>query len=166
MMILAFHRGVKGLRLYLVQHAEAKREEEDPSRPLTDRGRGEAIRVARHVAGIGVRIERIVHSGKLRALQTAEIMAEHLKPLRGIEKVGGLDPQADPRILAERLKTVDEDIMVVGHLPHLSRLTGLLLTGDSSIEPVRFRTAGIVCLERGEGGKWGLLWALRPEEIP
>ncbi|MBS7638628.1 phosphohistidine phosphatase SixA [Candidatus Bathyarchaeota archaeon] len=154
------------MRLYLVQHAEAKREEEDPSRPLTDRGRREAIKVASYAARIGVRIEKIIHSGKLRALQTAEIMAEHLNPPGGIGKAEGLDPQADPKVFSERLKALNEDIMVVGHLPHLSRLASLLLTGDPSIEPVRFRQAGIVCLERDDRGKWSLIWALRPEEIP
>lgn len=71
------------MRFYLVQHAEAKREEEDPSRPLTDRGRKESIKVASYAARIGVRIEKIIHSGKLRALQTAEIMTEHLNPPGG-----------------------------------------------------------------------------------
>lgn len=158
--------GDGGLRLYLVQHAEAKREEEDPARPLTIRGREEAFKVARHAARIGVRVEKILHSGRLRALQTAEIMGEELNPSGGIEQAEGLDPLADPKIFAERLKSLDEDIMVVGHLPHLSKLAGLLLTGDAGIEPVRFRTAGIVCLERDEEGRWSLLWALRPEEIP
>jgi len=153
------------LRLYLVQHAEAKRGEEDPARPLTERGREEAVKVAHHAARIGLRIEKIYHSGKLRALQTAEIMADHLRPSKGVEMAEGLDPLADPEIFAERLRSLGGDVMVVGHLIHLSRLVSLLLTGDASIEPVSFRTAGIVCLEGGEGGGWKLLWSLRPEEI-
>ena len=50
------------LRLYLIQHGEAKREEEDHLRPLTDRGREEV----EGVASVGVSVDEVVHSGKLR----------------------------------------------------------------------------------------------------
>ena len=153
------------MRLYLVQHGEAKREEEDPSRPLTDRGREEVRRVAEYAARIGVKVDRIIHSGKLRAAQTAEIMAEALKPPKGVERADGLDPLADPKIWAERLREVGEDLMIVGHLPHLSRLASLLLTGREDLEPVKFRMGGVVCLERDEAGKWSVLWAIRPETV-
>ena len=154
------------MKLYLVQHGEAKREEEDPARPLTDRGREEAEKIASHIAKTGVQVERIIHSGKLRAKQTAEIMAKHLKPPKGVDQADNLDPLADPKIWAERLKDISEDIMLVGHLPHLSKLASLLLTGNADLEPIKFRMAGIICLERDEKGKWSLLWALRPENIP
>ena len=154
------------MKLYLVQHGEAKREEEDPARPLTDRGREEAEKIANHIAKTGVQVERILHSGKLRAKQTAEIMAKHLKPPKGVDQADNLDPLADPKIWAEKLKDISEDIMLVGHLPHLSKLASLLLTGNADLEPIKFRMAGIVCLERDEKGKWSLLWALRPENIP
>ncbi|MCD6409121.1 MAG: phosphohistidine phosphatase SixA [Candidatus Verstraetearchaeota archaeon] len=153
------------MKLYLVQHGEAKREEEDPARPLTDRGREEAEKMAAYAARIGVRVERIVHSGKLRALQTAEIMARHLKPVKGVEKADTLEPLADPKVWAERLKEVSEDLMLVGHLPHLSKLASLLLTGREDVEPVKFRMAGIVCLERDEG-KWRVQWVVKPENLP
>jgi len=83
--------------LYLVQHGEAKREEEDPARPLTDKGKSEVEKIASFIAKTGIHIERILHSGKLRALQTAEILASHLKPPRGIEQADALDPLADPK---------------------------------------------------------------------
>ena len=154
------------VKLYLVQHGEAKREEEDPARPLTDRGREEAEKMAAYAARIGVRVERIVHSGKRRALQTAEIMARHLKPVKGVEKADALEPLADPKVWAEKLKEIDEDLMLVGHLPHLSKLTSLLLTGREDAEPVKFRMAGIVCLERDEEGKWRVQWVVKPENLP
>jgi len=154
------------LRLYLVQHGEAKRKEEDSARPLTDRGREEVERVASYAAKIGVKVKRILHSGKLRAQQTAEIMAKHLKPPKGVEKTDGLEPLADPKAWAERLKKVEENLMLVGHLPHLSRLTSLLLTDREDVELVAFRMGGIVCLERDEEGKWRVQWIIRPETLP
>lgn len=154
------------MMLYLVQHGEAKKEDEDPSRPLTDKGKNEVEKVASFASRIGLKIDKILHSGKLRALQTAEIMAKHLKPIKGIEQADGLDPLADPRIWAQRLNEISEDIMLVGHLPHLSKLASLLLTNSIEIEPVKFRMGGIVCLVKDERGKWSLLWIIRPEMIP
>ena len=57
--------------VYLVQHGEAKSEEEDPERPLTDNGRFTVESVSEHIAPLGLGVTRIIHSGKLRAKQTA-----------------------------------------------------------------------------------------------
>ena len=154
------------MRLYLVQHGEAKREEEDPSRPLTERGKAEVEKVARFLAEAGIEVERILHSGKLRASQTAEILGHHLKPSEGVEAVDGLEPMADPRVWAGRLEKLNEDLMLVGHLPHLRKLASLLLVGRDDLEIVRFRYGGAVCLERGEKNLWSLVWFIRPEIIP
>ena len=141
------------MRLYLVQHGEAKREEEDPSRPLTENGRREVEIVAKFLSEAGIKIDKILHSGKLRAAQTAEILGQYIKPAKGVEKAEGLEPLADPKIWFKNLKQIDEDVMLVGHLPHLSRLASLLLTGRTDLEPIKFRMAGVVCLERDESGK-------------
>ena len=60
--------------LYLVQHGQAKVEDEDRQRPLTDRGIHDVTQVARiGIDRIGCRPGRVVHCGKRRARQTAEI---------------------------------------------------------------------------------------------
>jgi hypothetical protein len=52
------------MRLYLVHHAEAKREDEDPARPLTEQGWEDARRAARYASELaGVQARRIFHSG-------------------------------------------------------------------------------------------------------
>lgn len=150
--------------VYLVQHAEAKPEQEDPTRPLTDRGREEIQRVARHAAAIGLQVPEIYHSGKLRAQQTAEILAEHLFPPRGIREVKGLAPMDDITEAKAVLEAAQEPLMVVGHLPHLSRLASALLVGDPRREVIRFRMGAIVCLSKTEGG-WVVKWILTPELV-
>ena len=152
------------MRIYLVRHGEAKKKEEDPARPLTEDGRAEVERVGRFLARIGVRVDRILHSGKLRAAQTAELIAKYVKPVEGVEAVEGLDPLADPRIWAEKLDKSEHNLMLVGHLPHLKRLVSLLLTGRDDLEIVRFRYGGVVCLEKDE--KWSILWVIRPDILP
>ncbi len=75
------------------------------------------------------------------------------------------NPLDDPKTWANGLSTIEQDLMLVGHLPHLSKLVSLLLTGREDIELIAFRMGGVVCLERDEEGRWRLLWALRPELV-
>src|SRR5688500_9788627 len=63
------------MRLYLVQHGEAVPEQVDPQRPLSEAGRRDVQAMARLLAGAGIRPTRIVHSGKRRAQETAELLA-------------------------------------------------------------------------------------------
>lgn len=147
---------------YLVRHGEAKAETEDPARPLSDRGREEVQRVARHAAAFRLEVAEIRHSGKLRARQTAEILAEHLLPRRGVNEAGGLAPNDDPGKARAELDAAKEPLMLVGHLPHLSRLASAVLVGDPEKEIISLGMAAIVCLARTERG-FRLLWILNPE---
>lgn len=155
------------MRLYLVQHGEAKPEAEDPQRPLAESGRQAVEKVARHAARAGVRPQSILHSGKLRAQQTAEILAGHLHPVRGPEAVSGLAPNDDPASACDLAQTAVGDTLLVGHLPHLGRLACLLLSNNPDADLIRFQMGGIVCLERGSpGSRWTLRWMLTPELVP
>ncbi len=153
------------MNLLLVQHGEANTEAEDPERSLTDAGAEATRRMATWAAASGLRVDRIQHSGKRRAEQTAEILAEGLNPAKGVIAVPGLKPNDDIRPVAETLKIQEATIMLVGHLPFMSRLTSLLLAGDPEAGVVRFRMSGIVCLNR-EDGEWSLRWAVTPELVP
>jgi len=44
------------MRIYLVQHGEAKKENEDPLRPLTEEGIKNAEKVASHLAKLNLKI--------------------------------------------------------------------------------------------------------------
>src|SRR5579864_1893885 len=101
-----------------MQHGEAIWEEHDPARPLTEKGRADTKRVVQYaVERAGVHVRRIVHSGKLRARQTAEAWREYL-PAVTITEEEGLDPKASPEIWRERLAREPDDVLIVGHLPH------------------------------------------------
>jgi len=149
------------MELFLVQHGECRSEAEDPERSLTDAGAEQVRRMAGWAREVGLNVHQIRHSGKKRAAQTAELLAEQLEPADGIIAVTGLNPNDDVRTLAEHLKGEEKTLMVVGHLPYLSRLASQLLFGDPESSAVRFRYAGIVCLTR-EDGKWLLNWFMPP----
>ena len=152
----------KTLRHYLVRHGEAKADMEDSARPLSNRGREEVQRVARHAATLGLEVAQIRHSAKLRARQTAEILAEYLTPRLGIRQIEGLAPGDAPNRVRAELEAAVEPLMLVGHLPHLSRLVSALVLGNSEKEIIWPDTGAMVCLARTERG-FRLLWVFTPE---
>jgi len=136
---------------------------ENPARSLTDDGIADVRRIAGVAAGYGVRVARIVHSGKTRARQTAELMAEALEPPEGVEAMDGLAPMDDVAAFADSIQGRG-NVMVVGHLPFLSRLASHLVTGRAEKPIFQFQNGGIVCLTRmPETGAWVIKWALMPD---
>jgi phosphohistidine phosphatase len=138
------------MQILLVRHGEAESEFVDPAQPLRARGKLEVARVARRAAAAGVTVAEIRHSSKLRAKQTAEILAEHLRPVRGLHEVSYLEPMAAPEAACEAAESAVEPLLLVGHLPHLGRLTSLLLAGDSHRQIVRLAPGTLVRFERVE----------------
>lgn len=149
--------------LYLVQHGKAKSKEENSDRPLTDEGRREIDAVMLLMMRYGaITATRVVHSGKLRAGETAQQIAAKLDV--PVEESDGLAPNDDPALWRERLESGGQDTMLVGHLPHLSRLASLLLCGEPEAGLVEFVNGGIVCLS-GEDGHWSVRWSVPPALI-
>ena len=68
------------MRLYLVQHGDAVPERLDPDRPLSPAGRRGVEAVARLLVSASARVAHVIHSGKLRAQQTTELLATALAP--------------------------------------------------------------------------------------
>lgn len=149
------------MKLYLIQHGEAKTEIEDPERPLTLKGEQEVRKVSNIAKMLNIKVPKIYHSGKLRAQQTAEILGEALKvPL---ENCQGLNPLDDIKPWIERISTAKEDIMIVGHLPFLEKLASHLLCGDENARLILFRYGALVCIEQKEDKGWAVKWILTPE---
>jgi phosphohistidine phosphatase len=154
------------MELYLVQHGPAKSETEDPERPLTDEGRRLVEHVAAFLAPLRLRIERIEHSGKQRARQTAELLAQALHPPAGISEVTGLAPNDDVGMMMARLAGETANLMLVGHLPHLSRLVSRLLGLPADRPAVQFQMGGVVRADRSDAGEWVIRWMLIPDLLP
>jgi phosphohistidine phosphatase len=151
------------MKLYLIQHGEAKSEAEDPERSLTARGKQEVGGVATVAKKMDIRASKIYHSGKRRAQQTADIIASALT--LPVESAHGLNPLDDVKLWAERISKEAKDLMIVGHLPFLEKLTSFLVCGDESARVVLFRYAAIVRLDQKEDRGWAVRWILTPEMI-
>jgi phosphohistidine phosphatase len=154
------------MRLYLVQHGAALEKAQDPERPLSEEGRRDVDRLARFLEAGGVRVTRVVHSGKSRAQQTAQILGAALCPEGKPAQLPGLSPNDPVMPFAEQAARWDGDTMVVGHLPFLARAVCLLLTGDEEHAAVDYLPGSVVCVEREPDGPWRLAWMIRPELLP
>lgn len=153
------------MKLYLVQHAKAASEQADPERPLTEEGRRDMQKVAAFVEPLDLCVDCLWHSGKKRAAQTAEVLAEAVEVKGGAMARDGLGPNDDVAVLRDELSRSRQDIMIVGHLPFLSKLASLLLGGSQSANTVAFKQGGIVCLSRSEANAWQVEWMITPEVV-
>ncbi len=152
------------MKLYLIQHGEAKSEIEDPERSLTARGEKEVVAVSKVAEGLQIGPSKIYHSGKLRAKQTAEIIASALRISDSlVQPAQGLNPNDDIHPWAERISKERKDLMLVGHLPFLEKLASFLLCGEERARLVLFRYGAIVCLDQKEDKGWAVRWILTPE---
>jgi phosphohistidine phosphatase len=150
------------MALYVVQHGKSLPASEDPDKGLSKAGQLETQRIAEVAAGYRVRVACIRHSGKKRARQTAEIVGQYLSPDQGIEACEGMDPLDDVSTFAKALK-LDRQVMLVGHLPFLQRLIGLLVGGNPDRLLFKLQNSGIVCLDLVEGVPHPVIcWALMP----
>jgi len=150
-------------RIYLAQHAFAYDSEVEPSRPLTPEGERDATLVAKLLKH-HITVSEIYHSGKLRAKQTADIFCDQFDPVSMVQEIEGLKPMDDPQIIANHIETSTNNVLYVGHLPHLSKLAGLLINGDTNTTPVNFINGGVVSLIR-ENEVWEVDWIITPSLV-
>ena len=151
------------MALYLIQHGKSLSKEQDPDQGLSAEGIAETERIANQAKDDGVTVSQIRHSVKTRARQTAEIFAGALNPKQGIREVSGIKPLDDVAEYAANIDPV-ENIMLVGHLPFMERLTSFLITGSIDKPVFKFQNSGIVCLDKDpEAQAWVIRWALMPK---
>ncbi len=150
------------MALYLVQHGKSLAKDIDPNQGLSDKGIAETQKIAQVAAGYQVKVQRIDHSPKPRAHQTAEILAQALAPAGGVKQIDGIKAMDDVTAVAGNLDP-DSNRMLVGHLPFMARLTAYLITGQIEPSVFRFQNSGIVSLDRRpEEEYWQIKWALMP----
>ncbi len=153
------------MRLYLVQHGEAKSKEEDPDRGLTDKGIRDVEKVAVALKSLNLRIDSHWHSGKTRARLTAEILHPSIASSCELIERDGLSPNDPVGDLKQVIEEGGADIMIVGHLPFLNRLAALLVIADENSDVVTFQNGGILCLEYRETDNWSIVWMIIPEVL-
>ena len=150
------------MKLYLVQHGDSLPKETDPDRSLSKKGRADVTRLAAFLKG-RVRAARVIHSGKTRARQTAELLAAAIAPDQKIDVLSGINPMDPTAPVAEQAQHWNEDTLMVGHLPFMGKLVARLVNGAEEPGIVAYRPGSVACLERSDDGRWTVVWMLRPE---
>lgn len=153
------------MKLYLVQHAKAASKEVDPERLLTEEGLRDIQKVVVFIKPLALSVDYLWHSGKKRALQTAGCLAEVITINKEHSAHENLAPNDDVKVIENQIISLKQYIMIVGHLPFLSKLASVLLTGHDSSETVAFKNAGIVCLNYTDDHQWRIDWMIIPEII-
>lgn len=154
------------MKLFCVRHGHAEQlPDKNGEYPLTAQGREEVTKVAKYLAHRGMHVSHVMHSGKLRAHQTAEIFSKILGG-GALEICPFLNPEHDIDPLLALIQEWHDDTLLVGHMPFMSQLVSTLLVADESYDIVRFPPGTIVCLDRFENHRWILDWILRPDLVP
>lgn len=146
------------MKLYLMRHGDATKDE---PHVLSKRGKKESRRVVRLLCDAGIKPSVILCSSAIRARETAEIVSRELGV--PVEEANGLNPEDDAHLWLDRIREKSEDIMLVGHLPHLSRLVSLLLIGEDR-DLLDFRKSSVACLE-SSGEVWVIRFFVTPETV-
>lgn len=116
--------------LFLIRHAEAVPREDaavDADRSLTPRGHRRFAAVVRSLDALGVRFDRVLHSPWLRAVETADLLAQLIDGETEVSPLLAAAPSVD--LLA---KCGGRRVALVGHQPWLGELVAWLVTGDRS----------------------------------
>ena len=145
------------MNIYLVRHGDALTAAENPLRPLSVSGRLKVERLALAARQRGAEPKIIYHSGIVRAAETAEILARRLTSASHVSAATGLLPEDDPAIIMGEIERSRDAVMLVGHLPFMSRLAGLLLHHDP--ERPEFVPASMLCCT-GSAAEWKISWQI------
>jgi phosphohistidine phosphatase len=149
----------------VMRHAEPVSSMEDATRPLSVVGRRQADLMASWIAAAGVMPEEVRTSNRLRAKQTADVLARRLGlPPGRSREWNALAPDADPAVAAADLGSDAQRVVLVGHLPHVERLVSTLVTGEPTLVHLEMNYASAVVLTK-TGERWAIRAALGPADV-
>lgn len=158
--------------LVLFRHAKSDWDagfDSDQERPLNKRGKRDAKRMGRYLAGLGVP-ERVVTSSAVRAVKTVELAAEAggwASEILVEERLYEADPATVIAVIQEQ-PDAHGTLLVAGHEPAFSETARLLIGGGA----LRFPTGAMACIEF-EVERWAdvragagqLLWLVGPKTL-
>lgn len=145
--------------IYFAQHGLALDKADDPERSLSDLGREQTEAIARQLLHAAIPISQVFHSGKLRALQTAEIIASIMN-VKSVSAIDHLSPTDNVELLAKNLSI--NHGLYIGHLPQLEKLVPYLVTENEHLNIIKFQNSAIVCLQKSSS-LYHVQWYLTPE---
>ncbi|HEX6867265.1 MAG TPA: histidine phosphatase family protein [Candidatus Limnocylindrales bacterium] len=154
------------IELHFLRHAHAGIPEAwngpDAARPLSDKGEKQADRLGRFLAGVRFAPDAIITSPKLRARQTAEIVAGHLGLSVALDErlASGFDVSTVEAILADAGDPTRP--VLAGHDPDFSEIVATL-TGAAGLTMAKGAIVRIDIERPLAEGAGNLVWLVPPD---
>jgi len=133
--------------LLLMRHGVAEDPAEssdkaDAKRRLTPKGKSRVADVAHFLDTVGMKPTHFVSSPRLRALETAQIVAERFRSKKDVQRLASLDFAGDWRTLVSDLeeltgKSEDAVVLAAGHEPLCGEFAALALLPVQVSLPVK-----------------------------
>ncbi len=130
------------MELTIIRHAIAEDGVDDAARPLSKKGKKRFEEVVKTLKKLDVRFDRILHSPKKRAVDTALMLHALCDGEFQSTPLLAKEPSVE---LWELLN--DGRIAVVGHEPHLTKLMSWLITGEAEEGNFELKKGGVAQLE-------------------
>ena len=137
------------MELYLMQHGTCFSKDVHPEQPLSPVGREQVEMSAEAARRLGLAFDLVCTSPKLRARETAEIMAQAMNyPVDRILETEALKPTTPPdqtlAFLAENGRK--QAVLLAGHLPNLAEVAAALLSSGGKVR-LQFENGGLCRLD-------------------
>jgi phosphohistidine phosphatase len=148
------------MRILLVRHSDAVSgggELDDAARWLSLGGRQKARRVGEALADMGLSITTFVSSPRVRAVQTAEIIAEAMGFTGVVESLPSLSFSVPASRAAHDLAGLSGNVAAFGHMPTIAEIAGRLCRRGA---PASFAPSEAILIEDQHA-----LWALDPDTL-
>jgi phosphohistidine phosphatase len=153
--------------LHLLRHADAGDPEAwtdtDAARPLSDKGRKQSKRLGDHLAAIGFTVDAVITSPKVRAEQTADIVARRLDLVVTVD--ARLGRPFDLAIVDAILADAGDPgrAVLVGHDPDFSETLSMLC--GPQLEMKKGALARIDVSRPLRPGQGTLRWLIPPDAL-
>lgn len=157
--------------LYLIRHGIAADQgpefPDDGDRPLTIQGIERFHLEVKGLRQLDVRLDRILTSPLVRAVQTAEILASGMECGAALVRVDALRPGGRFDALTAALARLgdDEAIALVGHMPSIGLFAARLIGAK---EPLAFKKGGVCRIDSPTlppSGAGQLRWLMPPRAL-
>ena len=160
------------IELYLVRHAIAAERgpkyPDDRLRPLTNEGRKRFEQSIPGAVCAGVALDLVLTSPLTRALETAGILANGLRPRPSVQELEALAPGGRHALLVEAITKFSNRhrrIAMVGHEPDLGEFGARLIGARGTIEFTKGAICAIDLDGATPGGPGTLRWLLPPRVL-
>jgi len=157
------------MEIYLMQHGSALPKDQDPEEGLSPDGKGRIQASGQALKKMGVSFDAILSSPKKRSKETAAIVAEKVGfPQEKIVETGKVKAMTPPEETVQALSALAgaERVLVAGHLPSVAEVASFLLT-EGSKAAVQFEMGGCcrIDVEQVPTHEGRLRWYLTPDQL-